>query len=111
MAGVVAGTCAATFNFNGGTLQAGGDNPTFFSGLTAANVQSGGAIIDVQRFSVTVAQNLFHDPSLGATSDGGFTKLGSGVLTLTGTNTYTGGTTVSDGTLQVGSLAHWGPAA
>ena len=64
MAGVVAGTCAATFNFNGGTLQAGGDNPTFFSGLTAANVQSGGAIIDVQRFSVTVAQNLFHDPSL-----------------------------------------------
>lgn len=31
-----------------------------------------------------------------------FTKTGGGVLTLTGTNTYTGNTTISAGTLQIG---------
>jgi autotransporter-associated beta strand protein len=33
---------------------------------------------------------------------GGVTKFGSGVQTLTGTNTYTGATTISAGTLQLG---------
>ena len=31
---------------------------------------------------------------------GGLTKTGSGTLVLTGANSYAGGTTVSDGTLQ-----------
>ncbi len=34
---------------------------------------------------------------------GGFTKLGSGTLTMSGTNTYTGTTTVSAGTLKAGA--------
>ena len=34
---------------------------------------------------------------------GGLTKVGTGVFTLTGNNTYTGTTTVSAGTLEVGS--------
>ncbi len=34
---------------------------------------------------------------------GGLTKYGSGSLTITGTNTYQNGTTVSEGTLQVGN--------
>ncbi|MGB7841118.1 MAG: autotransporter-associated beta strand repeat-containing protein, partial [Terrimicrobiaceae bacterium] len=34
---------------------------------------------------------------------GGLTKVGTGVFTLTGNNTYTGLTTVSAGTLQIGS--------
>jgi fibronectin-binding autotransporter adhesin len=34
---------------------------------------------------------------------GGITKEGSGILVLTGANTYTGGTTISAGTLQLGN--------
>lgn len=39
----------------------------------------------------------------GAISGTGFTKTGAGTLILTGTNSYSGGTTVSAGILQVGS--------
>jgi autotransporter-associated beta strand protein len=37
------------------------------------------------------------------TGAGSVAKTGSGVLTLTGINTYGGGTTISDGTLQIGT--------
>ena len=36
-------------------------------------------------------------------STGGFTKVGSGTMTLTGVNAYTGGTTISAGALQLGN--------
>ena len=35
----------------------------------------------------------------------GLTKVGTGTFTLTGANTYTGGTTISAGTLQIGNGA------
>jgi autotransporter-associated beta strand protein len=35
----------------------------------------------------------------------GLTKIGTGTFTLTGANTYTGGTTISAGTLQIGNGA------
>ena len=98
-------------NLNGGTLQAKSNNSFFIGGaattfLTKVNVKSGGAIIDSQGFAITIPQALEHDAGLGATPDGGLTKLGSGTLTLSGTNTYTGNTTISAGTLLVnGSLA------
>ena len=34
---------------------------------------------------------------------GSLVQLGSGALTLTGNNTYSGGTTISAGTLQIGN--------
>lgn len=40
----------------------------------------------------------------------GLTKAGSGVMTLTGTNTHTGTTTVNDGTLKSGSATTFGTA-
>jgi autotransporter-associated beta strand protein len=106
---IFTGTAAAsptftnTFNFNGGTLQASIANTTFMTGLTTANVQAGGAKIDTNGFDITMGQALIHDATLGATLDGGLTKSSAGVLTLTASNTYTGDTTISGGTLQISS--------
>jgi autotransporter-associated beta strand protein len=104
---------SATFNFNGGTLRAAVGSTNFYQGSTASPaipitsiVQAGGAIIDSSNFAVTVLEPLQHDSALGATPDGGLTKLGGGTLTLTAAGTYTGPTVVSNGTLAVnGSLA------
>ena len=66
------------------------------AGLGTGDVQiaSGGAFIDTQSFAtnITVAMQ-------GA---GGLNKLGSGNLTLSGTNAFTGGTVVTSGTLTQG---------
>jgi autotransporter-associated beta strand protein len=88
-------------NLDGGTLKAAGDSTTFVQGLSAANVTARGAIIDDNGHSVTIAQPLIHDPALGATPDGGVVKSGIGVVTLSGTSTYTGGTTIHAGTLRL----------
>jgi fibronectin-binding autotransporter adhesin len=90
-----------TVNFNGTTIKAGAAPLGWVSGFANANVQAGGAIFDTNGFNAFILQPLAHDPALGVTQDGGFTKNGAGVLRLTGTNTYTGNTTVNGGTLQV----------
>ena len=87
-------------------LQASASSANFLSALTNAVVQAGGAIIDTNGNNVTVAQSLTHDPNLGAVVDGGLTKNGAGLMTLAGINTYTGATTISAGTLQIGGLTH-----
>ncbi len=73
-------------------------------GLTTADVQAGGAIIDTQGFNVTVAQTLTHSTALGGTADGGLTKNGAGTLTLTGNNAYSGTTYVAGGALMVNNV-------
>ena len=93
----------STINFNGGTLRAAAANTNFLgilSGLTA-NVSSNGAVIDDNGFSITIGQPLIHSTALGATLDGGLTKVGGGILTLTAVETYNGPTTILGGRLAV----------
>lgn len=97
---VTAGSPGGTFNFNGGTLIPTTSSTTFFQGVQNANVQAGGAIIDTTNLNITIGQSL---PGIG-----GLTKLGIGTLTLTGNNTYTGATVVSNGTLVTSAASYLG---
>jgi autotransporter-associated beta strand protein len=98
-AGITTGNSVAvsTLNFNGGTLQANANNTSFLSGLFQALVGNGGAVIDSQGYSLTIAQPLLNNGS------GGLTKYGTGTLTLTGANTYAGNTLVNAGTVFTGT--------
>jgi len=92
--------------FNGGVLKAGANNlaflPAFNNGTNL--IQSGGAKIDDGGFSITLAGTFTHDPALNAPSDGGFVKLGTGTVTLTGSNTCYGAVSVNAGTFAIGGL-------
>jgi autotransporter-associated beta strand protein len=89
-----------TINFAGGTLQFSPNNTTDYSGRFS-NAVSQAYNIDTNGQSVTLASNL--------TSSGGtLTKLGNGTLTLTGSNAYSGSTTVSGGTLSGATIADSG---
>jgi len=91
---------SGTVNFNGGVFQ-----PTATSALdalVALTNRLGGAVFDVpDDITYTVHNSLNHDEALGASPDGGVLKLGAGTLVLEGTQTYTGPTVVSNGTLEV----------
>jgi autotransporter-associated beta strand protein len=84
------GAAAGGLTFNGGTLQ-------FTSALATARavtLNSTGTI-DTQANADTLSGVI--------SGAGALTKQGTGTLTLTGNNTYAGATTISAGTLQIGS--------
>ena len=51
----------------------------------------------------TLNPAVLHDPNCPATTDGGLTKRGAGILVLGGSNTYLGDTTVEEGILRISS--------
>jgi autotransporter-associated beta strand protein len=109
--GGTAGAGTATFNFNGGTLQAQANqtqgNGWFETDTTGnfqvvtTNVKAGGAKIDTNGFNVNINAVLAHDSGLGGTADGGLIKNGAGTLSLGGANTFTGNAVVNAGTLSL----------
>ena len=93
----------ATLNFDGGTLRPFAASSNFIGGLTNAFIKAGGAKFDVASGkNITITQNLLTD---AVSTGGGLTKDGAGTLSLVGTNTYTGDTTLNQGTLSLGNGA------
>ncbi len=118
---------------NGGTLKAGANNR--FSASSTHTVASG-AFLDLAGFNQAIgalagAGTVTNSAAAGATLTAGgnngsttfsgviedgagttsLTKAGTGTLTLSGTNTYSGGTTINAGTLAVSSDANLGAAS
>ena len=84
---------SGSITFGGGTLQYSAVNQYDYSGRFSAAANQ---FISID----TAGQNVMFTNSL--TSNGGtLTKLGAGTLTLAGSNSYSGGTFISSGTLAV----------
>ncbi len=75
-----------------GALQIGDGGTT---GSIAGNITDNASLV------FNRSNDLLYDGVISGT--GAMTKLGAGTLILTGENTYTGGTTISAGTLQIGN--------
>jgi len=96
---------------NGGTLQyatsfsGNGSGDLTSIGTAGVTIASGGGTIDTNGNSVTYAG------SIGNGGSGALTKTGAGTLTLSSASTYTGGTTISGGTLAAGNAASLGSGA
>jgi fibronectin-binding autotransporter adhesin len=103
----------STVNFNGGTVEAKQNNVNFLPAtISNAKILAGGATFDTSTFNVTIAKDLTED---GTSTGGGLTKQGSGALTLSGANSYTGTTLISAGSLVAsnasGSATGTGPVS
>ena len=88
-----ANTYSGTTTISAGTLQVGNGGTTGTLGTGA--VVNNAALRINRSDAVTVGQAI--------SGTGTLTKLGAGTTTLTGANTYSGTTTISAGTLQVGN--------
>jgi len=100
--------------FNGGTIRAKSTQANFWPDSTTtsmakqhAYISTNGLIIDCQTFNIGVAQSLGHDPAMGAIPDGGLTKLGSGTLTLSGINSFSGSISNTAGVLAFNNVGSY----
>jgi len=104
--GTAPGDSTGIAHFNGGVLRATAAQATFIDGLDWADIRNGGLVISNNGFALTIGQALAHSTNvLDNATDGGVVSIGSGTVTLlpdnSGFNTYTGPTTVSNGTVVV----------
>jgi len=95
--GFLGGMGTASVTVDGGIVRAIRDNTDFFSnyGTQQVALGAGGGIIDTNGHDIGIAPVM--------TGAGSLTKEGLGTLTLTGANSYGGGTTIAAGTLQLGN--------
>jgi fibronectin-binding autotransporter adhesin len=103
VAGIAKATSSGTnnsafVNFAGGTLRGLTNGATLLnSNLTGVAINAGGGTIDL-------GAGITNTIAAAMSGAGGLTKTGSGVLQLTGGNTYAGLTNVDAGTLRVNGL-------
>lgn len=96
-------TGTSIMNLDGGTLRATGNNLVDWiegggaTGVTV-NLLDGGITLDSDSFSVLAAADILEAP---LSTGGGITKIGLGNVALTGTNTYTGPTVITEGNLVI----------
>ena len=84
--------------------------------MTAGSIEGGGDYLLGSK-QLTVGGNNLSTTVSGSIQDGGggggtggsLVKVGAGMLTLSGVNTYIGGTTISAGTLAISATAVWAP--
>src|SRR5208282_5773827 len=102
------GTGAGTWNVTNGTIIFDGTNPTFLN-----QGDSSGLVGSLPNLQLNATTTFEIDNASAATDvtgtisgTGGLTKTGSGALVLIGINTFTGGTIVNAGTLQLGDCIH-----
>ncbi|WP_312011999.1 autotransporter domain-containing protein [Bradyrhizobium sp. AUGA SZCCT0182] len=88
----------ATVTLDNGAFQAGAAALTFFNDV---KINTGGGIIDANGNTLFMAGTISNGNGAGALQIVDTTGGSSGVVSLAGTNTYTGGTTVIGTTLQV----------
>ena len=93
-----AGSGSVAFNFSGGTLQA--SSSVSVNVPIALSLAGSNGVFDTQGYTLTLAAPL--------SGPGGLQKVGSGTLVLTASNTYTGTTLVSAGTLDVTGMLSGG---
>jgi len=94
-----------TSTYSGGTTIANGTLQIGNGGTTGSIV---GNIIDNGTLAFNRSNALTYSGVIGGT--GSVHQMGTGVLTLSGTNTYAGGTTISGGVLQVSNDGNLGDA-
>jgi len=80
--------------------------PVYFTDLAATSNRTVNLTSGWQPSSVTVFSTTNYTfTGSGIAGSGGFTQMGSGMTKLNNVNTYTGNTTISAGTLQLGNVA------
>jgi autotransporter-associated beta strand protein len=101
------GTGIGRLSFDGGTLKAQIDTPTFLQGLTSARIYSGGATIDTNGKNITIAQALEAPTGDGLTSiaitTAGSGYVGAPIVKITGGG-GTGATAVADFDAATGTV-------
>ena len=108
LSGVLSGAGSWTFNGSGTTVLSGVN--TYSGGTTVSGGILQGNTLSLQGTIVNNSQVVFDQASQGSyagvmSGTGSLTKQNAGTLILTGANTYSGGTTVSGGTLQGNTLS------